>query len=172
MLKKRIQAFLIDYMIILVYIGLLILSTLGVSHIFSISLENISPGTGQLVGFATLTLPVILYFTLTENSRYAGTPGKRKLALKVVSTDLSKAGSGRLLLRNCIKFLPWELAHFFVFRLFALNYNNVPVPGWVMTGLIASQALALVYLLMLFTKSGRSLYEILSATRVVPVVQY
>lgn len=167
MLKKRIQAFLIDYLLILGYIGLLFLSTLAVSRIFSLSLENMGTTTGQLIGFTTLTLPVILYFALMENSRYAGTAGKRRLGIAIISANGSKAGIGQLLLRNCIKFLPWELAHFFVFRLFEYNRDNIPVPHWVMTGLIAAQALALVYLLMLFTKSCRSLYELLSGTRVV-----
>jgi uncharacterized RDD family membrane protein YckC len=164
---KRLKAFLIDYLVILIYIGLLIGSTLLIAKYLSVSLANVDPVSGELIGFVTLTLPVILYFTLMENSKYAATLGKGKVGLKVVSKDLSKATLGRLLTRNCIKFLPWELAHFFVFRLFDFTRRDIPLPGWVLVGLITSQAIALIYTLFLFSKNGRSVYELLSSTRVI-----
>lgn len=164
---KRFKAFLIDYLIILIYIGLLIGSTLLIAKYFSVSLEGADPVSGELIGFITLTLPVILYFALMENSKYAATVGKRKVGLKVVSHDLSKATFGRLLIRNCIKFLPWELAHFFVFRLFDFTRRDSPLPDWVLAGLIASQAMALIYVLFLFSKNGRTIYELVSSTQVI-----
>lgn len=163
---KRIKAFAIDYLLILGYIGLLFATTLLITNLLSVSLENIDPVSGQLIGFITLTLPVILYFTIMEN-KYTGTAGKRKFALKVVSGNLSKARFGQLLLRNCIKFLPWELAHFFDFRLYYFTSNDLAVPGWILTGLIVAQALALMYVIALFFKGNRSVYERLSATRVI-----
>jgi uncharacterized RDD family membrane protein YckC len=115
-----------------------------------------------------LTLPVILYFTLSESSKHAGTIGKRKFHLKVVSNDFSKAGFWQLLFRNCIKFLPWELAHFFIFRLFQFSRNNVEPANWILYGLVISQALAVIYLLcMILNKSHRSIYELFSLTRVI-----
>src|SRR5215208_6381216 len=103
---KRIKAFIIDYLIILTYIGVLLAVTLFISRIFSLDLKKPTPALAQLIGFTTLTLPVILYFTLSENGRYAGTLGKKRFGLQVRSVNLEKAGFGQLLIRNCIKFLP------------------------------------------------------------------
>lgn len=165
---KRVKAFAIDYIIILIYIAFLILITLLVSNTFSLDLKRVDLVSGQLLGFTTLTLPVILYFTLWENGRYAGTPGKRRTGLQVVSANSAKAHPGQLLLRNCVKFLPWETAHFFIFRLSHFTRSKVPPPDWVLMGLIASQVLALLYLICLvFNKTNRSVYEIFSSTRVI-----
>ena len=165
---KRIKAFAVDYLIILLYIGFLLTATLLVSKTFAINLRGLSPLSGQLLGFTTLTLPVVLYFTISENSRYAATIGKRKVHLQVVSIKGSKAGFGQLFVRNCTKFLPWEIAHFFVFRLVHFTTEDVQPPMWVFMGLLASQVLALVYLLcLMFAKNNRSLYEWFSRTQVI-----
>jgi uncharacterized RDD family membrane protein YckC len=143
-------------------------TSLLISKIFKFNLAGVNPVIGQLIAFVTLTFPVILYFTLSENGKYGSTIGKRKLRLHIVSKTLTKASFGQLLLRNCIKFFPWELAHFFIFRLFYFTATNKTTPDWVLTGLIASQLLAIIYLLfIIFNKNNRSIYEIFSQTRVV-----
>jgi uncharacterized RDD family membrane protein YckC len=143
-------------------------ASLLISRIFQFNLDNVNPVTGELIAFVTLTLPVIFYFMLSENGKYAGTIGKRKLGLRIVSKTLTKASLGQLLIRNCIKFLPWELAHFFIFRLFYFTSTNKTTPDWVLTGLISSQLLAIIYMLfIIFNKNNRSIYEIFSQTRVV-----
>jgi uncharacterized RDD family membrane protein YckC len=165
---KRLKAFVIDYLIILIYVGLLFSGTMFISNFFHLKLDTVNPVIAELIGFATLTLPVILYFTLSENGKYAGTIGKRKIGVQIVSKSLTKANIKQLLLRNCIKFLPWELAHFFVYRLFYFNSLHMIVPDWVLSGLIVSQGLALIYLLcIIFNKNHQSIYEILSMTKVV-----
>lgn len=165
---KRLKAFIIDYFIILIYIGLLLGATLSISAIFHLKLENVNPVIGELIAFATLTLPVILYFVISENSEYAGTIGKRKMGVQIVNKTLVKASIGQLLIRNCIKFLPWELAHFFIYRLFYFNSITETTPEWVLTGLIVSQGLVIIYLFcIIFIKNNRSIYELLSQTRVV-----
>ena len=143
-------------------------ATILVSNYFHLKLDNVNPVIRQLIGFATLTLPVILYFTLSENGKYHGTIGKRIIGLQIMSKSLTKASIKQLLLRNCIKFLPWELAHFFIYWLFYFNSLSKTIPYWVLTGLVASQGLALIYLLcILFNKSNQSIYELLSRTIVV-----
>ena len=168
MIIKRIKAFLIDYLFIAIYILLLFVVTLLISKIFSTDLNNVNLIVAELTGFITLTLPVILYFVLTENSKYAGSLGKRKFKLQVVSITSNKASISRLIVRNCIKFLPWELAHFFIFRLFYFIKIKSETPQWVLIGLIVSQVLALIFLLyIIFNKHNRSIYEIFSGTKVI-----
>jgi uncharacterized RDD family membrane protein YckC len=157
---KRFLAFGIDYVVILIYALLLLGLTLLAGRVFGINPKAIGPVAGEIAGFLFLTLPVILYFTLCESGRFAGTIGKQKFKLRV-------AGFVQLLARNCMKFLPWELAHFLVFRLYNFPSGRMNAPGWVTTGLIAPYALVLVYLLfILFNKNNRSVYEIFSGTRV------
>ena len=76
--------------------------TLLVSKVFKLKLDSLNPVTGEQIAFITLTLPVILYFTLFENGKHAGTIGKRKFGLHVVSNRLTIASPGQLLIRNCI----------------------------------------------------------------------
>ena len=142
--------------------------TILISNFYDLKLDNVNPVTGEIIGFATLTLPVILYFTLSENGKYLGTIGKRKIGLQIVNKSLTKASIKQLLLRNCLKFLPWELAHFFIYRLFYFNSLSKTIPDWVLTGLIVSQGLAVIYLLcIIFTKNNQSIYELISRTIVV-----
>lgn len=147
---------------------MLFAGTILISKIFDLKLDHVDPVNGEIIGFATLTLPVILYFTLSEKGKYLGTIGKRKIGLQIVSKSLNKASIKQLLLRNCLKFLPWELAHFFIYRLFYFNSLSKTIPDWVLTGLIVSQGLVLIYLLcIIFTKNNQSIYELLSRTIVV-----
>lgn len=46
-----------------------------------------------------------------EASRGRGTVGKRRLGLQVCTTDDGRLTWPHSLLRNVLKFLPWELAH-------------------------------------------------------------
>ena len=164
----RIKAFAIDYLIILVYIGLLFVATLFISRLSNADLDDINTLTAELIGFLTLTLPVIVYFSLTEAGKHAGSIGKRKYNLKVVTDKNDKANISRTLWRNIIKFLPWELAHFFVYQLFYFSKTGIDTPAWVLYGLVATQAIAILYLLfILFGKRHRSVYELISSTKVI-----
>jgi uncharacterized RDD family membrane protein YckC len=165
---SRLKAFAIDYLIIFIYIGLLLGVTLVISNLFDTDLNNFDTTTAELTGFFTLTLPVILYFTFTEAGKHHGSIGKRKFGLEVVSIKLSPASFNQLLFRNIIKFLPWEIAHFFIFQLFYFSRKDEQPPGWVLAGLIISQAMAVTYLLFILSnKNNRSIYEIASGTKVV-----
>jgi uncharacterized RDD family membrane protein YckC len=164
----RIKAFAIDYLIILVYIGLLFATTLLISRLFNVDLNDIDTLTAELTGFLTLTLPVILYFSFTEAGRHAGSVGKRKFNLKVVSVKNGKAGIFQTLLRNAVKFLPWELAHLFIYQLSYFSRIDIEPPRWILYGLISAQTAAIVYLLfILIRKDHRSVYELISSTKVI-----
>jgi uncharacterized RDD family membrane protein YckC len=165
---KRLKAFGIDYLIILAYIGLLLGTALLISNIFQIKSDITNPLRAELIGFATLTLPVIIYFTILESSKHAGSIGKRKFGLRIVTVSSGKASTGQILLRNCIKFLPWELAHFFIYQIFYFDSLNKIIPEGIMGGLIIANAFALAYLLGIFlNKNNQTIYEIVSRTKVV-----
>jgi len=64
-----------------------------------------------------MTLPVSLYFILCESSKWQGTVGKRKMGIRVVDGVGQRIGISRSAFRTAIKFLPWEVAHFGIWRL-------------------------------------------------------
>jgi hypothetical protein len=65
----------------------------------------------QLVAFAASVLPAWLYLSLSELTAAQATWGKRRLGLRVVRRDGHPPEARRILTRNAIKLLPWQLAH-------------------------------------------------------------
>lgn len=163
LILKRVFAFCIDYMIILVYgVGLYLASTLVQS--LGVDLQFNSPLQQQLLSFFTLTLPVFLYFFLNEKNRKA-TVGKRLLNLVVEKNTHGK--NSNLFLRNFIKFLPWEIAHTGIYLLFHFNEQNQEMPIWLWFVLIIPQLLVLIYLFsILLSKGKRSLYDVIANTQI------
>ena len=163
----RFLAFFIDYIVIIIYAGFL----LGiVTLIYSISGEtysNQSPIKGQLLGFLTLTIPVILYFTLMESHKGQATIGKLIFKLKVTDEQFGKPNFKRLLLRNTLKFTPWEIAHFGVHWSFYFSGQDIQPPFWVWLALIFPQIIIVIFMLQIcLAKENCSAYEVLSKTRV------
>lgn len=149
------------YLIILVPVGLVLqLASPALSHaLFG------DPISGELTGFAVLTLPVTLYFAFGEASAAQATWGKRRLGLRVVAGDDQRLGLGRSLLRSGLKFLPWELAHATIWQFLFAG----PKPPPLLDG-----ALAVVWLLVglnglsvLVDRRHRAVYDLIARTTVV-----
>jgi uncharacterized RDD family membrane protein YckC len=130
----------------------------------SLILPGVStPGARQLLGACTLTLPVILYFAISEASARQGTIGKLATRLRVTDRQLRRIGFGRSLLRSAIKFAPWEVAHLSIHRI--PKEGDIPPVVW--AGLVGSLGLAAIFVAGLFPGQGRPLYDVLAGTRVV-----
>lgn len=163
---KRLIAYLIDYLVMMCYGAALF----GVAVGLGLDAKISSPWTAHATAFLTLTLPVVLYFSLSESSRWRATIGKRAMGLQVVSQNLQAISFFRALARNLLKFLPWEIAHFGVHWCFYYNRQGIELPGWVWVPIIFAQLLALAYLVSIVVNSGhRGLYELGSGTRVVEI---
>lgn len=165
-LWPRLLAFALDYLILGGY--LLLLLWVGVSLIgaFPGFSERISanPLLGQLVGFTSLTLPVSLYFALSEASARQATWGKRRLQLQVSDTAGARLSLPRALLRTALKFVPWELAHTSIWQLSASSGEPPPL---VMAGFILVWVLVGANLLaVLLTPRRQALYDLLAGTQV------
>lgn len=106
-----------------------------------------NPLLGELIGFMVLTLPVTLYFALSERSAAGGTWGKRRMRLRVVTDDGRRLSLGRSLARSGLKFVPWELSHAIIWQFSAAGADppailNVGLVGvWVLIGLNLLSAL-------------------------------
>jgi uncharacterized RDD family membrane protein YckC len=163
---RRVSAWLIDYFLVAIYLGVLFFVTFVVTG-GRLEIAGIAtPGARQLLGAVTLTIPVVLYFAICEASSRQGTIGKQATRLRVTGRDLERIGFGRSLLRSSLKFAPWELAHAGIHHI--PKAGDIPWPAWAV--LLASLALAGVYLAGLFSRQGRPLYDLVAGTRVVDAV--
>lgn len=106
---RRLLAFAIDWLVVALWGGVVVAAVMIATGGNPPRLEN--PWKAQAIGFLSMTAPVTLYFAFCESSSMQASLGKRILGL-VVTREIG----GRLLfrsslLRNALKFVPWELGH-------------------------------------------------------------
>ncbi|MEH7377662.1 RDD family protein [Neobacillus drentensis] len=162
--KIRIYASLLDYLVIVIY-GIFIG---GISFVFRSFLNPLftsSPVKSELTGFFMMTLPVTLYFILCECSKWQGTLGKRKMGIRVVDGVGQRIGIGRSAFRTAIKFFPWEVAHFGIWRLMLpTDFSEFTV--YVI--LYAVNLVIFLYLIIPLTnKKRKNVYDWIAGTEVV-----
>ena len=166
---RRLAAFAIDYGVIAVYAGLLAGITFALH--WMIGAQAVLPTTfaqklaGQALAFCLFTLPVVLYFALSEASRRQATLGKAVMRLCLTTMNHQRVPLKRSLLRSVIKFAPWELAHTAVWHIPGQPFVSEPRvlnwAGWAVALLVAAG-----YVGALFVGSGRTPYDWASGTRV------
>lgn len=123
-----------------------------------------NPWVAQGIGFLAMTLPVVLYFTLCECSRWQATLGKRILALRVTDIDGQRLPLRCALLRNAIKFAPWEAGHIVAQQ--AAFSGDADLPPWVWAPATVSFVGPLVWVITMFT-AGRTPYDRWSGAQVI-----
>ena len=163
---RRVGAFALDYVIILLYLAALTLVGFLVNSLSNVSQWLFSDRIrAQLTGFLLLTLPISLYFALSESSSRQATWGKRKLGLKVTSEDGERIRFGRALARTALKFIPWELSHTLIWSIvFTPEMNsNLVNYGFVLVYILIGINLAC----LLLTKKHQTLYDLIVKTYVV-----
>nr|WP_272508931.1 RDD family protein [Psychrobacillus psychrodurans] len=163
----RFKAFMLDYLLIFAY--LVVLAIFNILIFPSVqSLFNGSLVLAQFTGFLMVTLPVSLYFIISDSVIGRQTFGKRRMGIKVVNERNETLPILHAILRTILKFLPWELSHYLVYRLVYLGDGEVPLNYYIVGGII--YALMFAYILTaLFTKRKRSLYDIVVKTQVIKV---
>jgi len=161
-LCRRVIAFAYDYLVILAYILVLTMTSLLVFWLRPALRVTIFSGAtrADLFAFFFLVLPVILYGAICESSAAQATWGKRRARLRVIDTHGRRVSLWRALLRNGVKYLPWQIAHTSIYQVNAY-------PQLASAGLWLSLGLALVYILVLaLTKTHRAPYDWLAGTQV------
>ncbi|WP_253701437.1 RDD family protein [Bacillus sp. FJAT-27445] len=163
--KIRMYAFLLDYLVIVIY-GIFVVGTISlVFRSYMNPLFSSSPVTAELTGFFMMTLPVSLYFILCECSKWQGTLGKRKMGIRVVDGVGKRIGIGRSALRTAIKFLPWEVAHFGIWRLMLpSDFSETTV--YVILNAV-NLAILLYLIIPLTNKNRKNVYDWIAGTEVV-----
>ena len=169
------KAFALDYIIILFYLAVLTLlflvfnSPFWVNHLFFSITHWLFANhiRAQLTGFLLITLPVTLYFALSESSAQQATWGKKRMGVIVTDPNGERINFWRSLARTFLKFIPWELSHTLIWRI-----NFSPQAG----STLINYGFTLVYLLvgtniasLLITEKHQTLYDLLANTYVVKI---
>lgn len=156
-LKKRLIAVGIDYLVI---IGFLVILFALFSIFYLVFLDGVpeySSLESQLLATFTSVIPIIFIFTYLESSGKSF--GKNKAGLTIHFTR-SKGKSA--LIRNIIKFLPWQLGHMGTIH---GVYNDFDIWSNILS--IVSVSLLIILLGMAFFRSDkRHLGDILAGTQV------
>lgn len=163
---QRLGAFALDYLLLLGYL-------LGITLVFLL-LNAVFPTSAwlfgeriraQLVAFLLVTLPITLYFAVTESSARQATWGKQKLKLMVSDRAGNRISFWRALGRTLLKFIPWEMTHTLIWQ---IQFSQGEPAGWINYGF------GLVYLLvglnivsLLMSKTKQSLYDWIAGTYVI-----
>ena len=162
---KRAGAFALDYLIILLYlaaialIGMFVNSLSGaVTWLFSDRIR------AQLSGLLLITLPVTVYFALSESSARRATWGIKNMGLQVTDTSGKRISIWRSLARTILKFLLWEISHTLVWTI-VFSPENVPV--WVNYGFVLVYAwIGLNLASLILTRKHQTVYDLIVRTNV------
>jgi uncharacterized RDD family membrane protein YckC len=164
--SRRLAAVGVDYAVIAVYLAGVTAAGWGLRQVSGGVVEAVfsNPATGELAGFALLTLPVSAYFVFFEAAPAGATWGKRRLGLHVVTDGGRGIGLGRSTVRTAVKFLPWELSHGAIWQ-FAFAGSGGSIAGTLL--LIAAWLLVAITIAMTFTdRRHRALHDRIAGTEV------
>ncbi|WP_227396243.1 RDD family protein [Jeotgalibacillus aurantiacus] len=159
------KAFLLDYLLILFYLVLIFCLYL----VFPMQIEALfsgGPWRNQLAGFLIVTLPVSLYFAVSDSRLVGQTFGKRKTNIQAVDHHGQPLTFLHSFIRVLLKFLPWELSHFLVYRLVLLGDSPMPV-SYTILGITIYGLMFTYILTAVFTPKKQTLYDLLTRSRVV-----
>jgi uncharacterized RDD family membrane protein YckC len=159
LLLRRVGAYALDI------IGLFVL--LAPSGQVLLWLGGTIPNSGPTIAQTILwnfSLPVWLYFIISDASAPGATIGKRLLGITVSRMDGTRLIWHQALLRTTVKLLPWELVHI---AAFALSTDLTRFRPAQMVGVAFANLLIVVYLLLAgFSRGQRSLHEYVAGTMV------
>jgi uncharacterized RDD family membrane protein YckC len=166
---QRILAFLLDYAIISIYLGVLFVVGFSLVRIGVLdSSPPSSPILADIIAFLLSVLPVTLFMALQEGSSLQATMGKRWRRLRVTTLSGGRVSMRRALVRSAVKFLPWQVAHTSLFHIPGWPTEVQFIPAGSLAGLILSQgAVVACILIILLSRSGRAPHDWIAGTRVV-----
>lgn len=154
--KQRLKELFIDYICLLIYLLILLGITMGIYFVVLKGIPEFNELQTQLTAFVTSVIPIILIFSFLDYTK--GSAGKQKAGLELYYINKTFVAS---LVRNIIKFLPWQLGHMGTIRGI---YTNFDILSIIFT--VCSIVLALVLLVMgLVRKDKRHLGDLIAGTQ-------
>ena len=165
---RRVVAGMVDYAVIACWAMLVAAMMLSVPEAldWASELTRSGPWAGQLLGFLVLTLPAAGFLFAGEAGRRA-TLGKRLLGLTVIAGP-GRRPQSRILIRTCVKLLPWEVAHGLVWHLRAMGWGAPPSTAATMLQVaLVVDLVAALACVGVAALGRRPLHDLLAGTRVV-----
>ena len=156
--KKRMIELLFDYLFILAYLALLFLGSMLLYIIFFNGIPEFTEIQWQCLVFFTSVLPITLLFTFLDYTKN-GSFGKSKAGLQLVYKKKTVQAS---LLRNTIKFFPWQIGHMGTIHGFYSEFDFLSIILSFLATLLAVALLAM----MVFRKDKRHLGDLIAHTQV------
>ena len=156
--KKRIKEFLFYYLFILAYLVLLFLGSMLIYIIFFNGVPEFTEVQSQWLVFFTSVLPITLLFTFLDYKN-DGSFGKVKAGLELVYQKKTVQAS---LIRNTIKFLPWQLGHMGTIHGFYSDFDGLSIILSISATILAVSLLAMT----MFRKDKKHLGDLLAHTQV------
>ena len=156
--RKRMIELLFDYLFILAYLALLFLDSMLFYIIFFNGIPEFTEIQSQCLVFFTSVLPITLLFTFLDYTKN-GSFGKSKAGLQLVYKKKTVQAS---LLRNTIKFLPWQIGHMGTIHGFYSEFDSLSIILSFLATLLAVALLAM----MVFRKDKRHLGDLIAHTQV------
>ncbi|WP_162789598.1 RDD family protein [Altererythrobacter sp. ZODW24] len=157
--KRRVLAFVADYLVIACLVAVITAAAFALGDPAGPPADFAGKLRGHAIGFATLTLPVWLYFTLMEGGKRGATLGKRLQGYRV------DGGMFACAKRNLVRFLPWELAHAAIWYVPGRPFlDDMPAVNLIVC--TASVGAAVYFLASLFIGRGQTPYDRVAKTSV------
>ena len=156
--KKRMIELLFDYLFILAYLALLFIVSMLIYIIFFNGIPEFTEIQSQWLVFFTSVLPITLLFTFLDYTKN-GSFGKSKAGLQLVYKKKTVQAS---LLRNTIKFFPWQIGHMGTIHGFYSEFDFLSIILSFLATLLAVALLAM----MVFRKDKRHLGDLIAHTQV------
>ena len=154
--KQRLKELFIDYICILIYLLILFGIAMGIYFLVLKGIPEFNEWQVQLIAIVTSVIPVTLKFSFLDYTK--GSVGKQKAGLELYYINKTFGAS---LVRNVIKFLPWQLGHIGTIRGI---YTNFDILAIILT--LCSMVLALVQLVIgLVRKNKRHLGDLIAGTQ-------
>lgn len=157
-IKRRIKELFFDYLVILLYLVFLFGIAISIYKFIFGGIPKMNELQAQLITTITSVIPIILIFSYLDYSNN-GSFGKRKAGLTLVYKEKSFGAS---IIRNCIKFLPWQLGHMATIRGMYTNFDSLS-----MVLSIASVTFGLMLFVMaILRQDKRHIGDLLANTQV------
>lgn len=157
--STRIKELLFDYFLILAYLTCLTLISLSFYFLVFGEIPAFTALQSQLVATFTSVLPIIAIFSWMDSR--GGSWGKKKAGLKVI---YQRKALSLALIRNNIKFLPWQLGHMGTILWVYTNFTSFLGHFFTFLSLLL---LVILLLMGCFRKDKRHLGDLLAGSQVV-----
>ncbi|WFA75208.1 RDD family protein [Streptococcus suis] len=120
--STRVKELFIDWLVISAYLVCLFIVCILFYKLVLKGIPAFTQIQSQIIAFVSSVLPIILFFTYLDYN--GGSIGKRKIGLKLAYKNKNYSSA---LVRNIIKFLPWQLGHMGTIRGMYTGFDTISI---------------------------------------------